>query len=125
MAKTRTSFVSQQCGATSPAYLGRCPGCSAWNSMVETVEERPSASSGSRSRTVAKPQPLNALGATQAERINVPIEELNRVLGGGLVRGTLVLVGGDPGIGKSTLVLQAAAAIAGTAGSVRYVSAEE
>ena len=125
MAKTRTSFVCQQCGATSPAYLGRCPGCSAWNSMVETVEERPSASSGSRSRTVAKPQPLNALGATQAERINVPIEELNRVLGGGLVRGTLVLVGGDPGIGKSTLVLQAAAAIAGTAGSVLYVSAEE
>ncbi len=125
MAKTRTSFVCQQCGATSPAYLGRCPGCSAWNSMVETVEERQSASSGSRSRTVAKPQPLNALGATQAERINVPIEELNRVLGGGLVRGTLVLVGGDPGIGKSTLVLQAAAAIAGTAGSVLYVSAEE
>ena len=78
-----------------------------------------------RPRAAARPQPLNALGATLTERITVPIEELNRVLGGGLVQGSLVLVGGDPGIGKSTLVLQAAAAIADAAGSVLYVSGEE
>lgn len=125
MAKTRTSFVCQQCGAISPAYLGRCPSCQAWNSMVETVEERRTAATTTRPRAVARPQPLNALGATLTERITVPIEELNRVLGGGLVQGSLVLVGGDPGIGKSTLVLQAAAAIADAAGSVLYVSGEE
>ena len=125
MAKTRTSFVCQQCGAISPAYLGRCPSCQAWNSMVETVEERRTAATTTRPRAVARPQPLNTLGATLTERITVPIEELNRVLGGGLVQGSLVLVGGDPGIGKSTLVLQAAAAIADAAGSVLYVSGEE
>jgi len=125
MAKTRTSFVCQQCGAISPAYLGRCPSCQAWNSMVETVEERRTAAATTRPRAAARPQPLNALGATLTERITVPIEELNRVLGGGLVQGSLVLVGGDPGIGKSTLVLQAAAAIADAAGSVLYVSGEE
>ena len=125
MAKPKTSFVCQQCGASSPAYMGRCPGCDAWNSMVETIEERRPGAIGVRPRAVSRAQPLNALGANRAERIDVPIGELNRVLGGGLVPGSLVLVGGDPGIGKSTLVLQAAAGLAGTVGPVLYVSAEE
>jgi DNA repair protein RadA/Sms len=125
MAKPRTSFVCQQCGAISPAYLGRCPGCGGWNTMVETIEERRAGVIGARQRGGARAQPLDALGASQTDRIVVPIDELNRVLGGGLVGGSLVLIGGDPGIGKSTLVLQTAAALAGRVGSVLYVSAEE
>ena len=125
MAKVKTSFICQQCGASSHAYLGRCPGCGAWNSMIETIEERPQPTRVATRRPAELPQPLTALGATAVERISVPISELDRVLGGGLVPGTLVLIGGDPGIGKSTLVLQAAAALAGVKGSVLYVSAEE
>ncbi len=95
--------------------------------MVETIEERRPGGMGARPRAIGRSQPqsLNALGAAQTERIGVPIQELDRVLGGGLVPGSLVLIGGDPGIGKSTLVLQAAAALAHTVGPVLYVSAEE
>src|SRR5215204_7512127 len=110
VAKVKTSFICQQCGASSHAYLGRCPGCGAWNSMIETIEERPQPARAAARRPAELPQPLTALGATAIERIPVPISELDRVLGGGLVPGTLVLIGGDPGIGKSTLVLQAVAA---------------
>src|SRR5579884_1207249 len=125
MAKVKTSFVCQQCGAVSPAYLGRCPNCGAWNSMVETIEERRPGAVGGKARAVVRAQPLSALGSAQTERVAVPLQELNRVLGGGLVPGSLVLIGGDPGIGKSTLVLQTAAALAGAIGAVLYVSAEE
>jgi DNA repair protein RadA/Sms len=93
--------------------------------MVETIEDRRPGLAGARPRAAGRAQSLNALGAGQAERIVVPIAELSRVLGGGLVPGSLVLVGGDPGIGKSTLVLQAAAGLAGVVGPVLYVSAEE
>ena len=113
MAKVKTSFICQQCGASSHAYLGRCPGCGAWNSMIETIEERPQPARVGGAASAELPQPLTALGATAIERFLVPISELDRVLGGGLVPGSLVLIGGDPGIGKSTLVLQAAAALAG------------
>ncbi len=94
--------------------------------MVETIEERRGGSTGtSRIRATARAQPLSSVGSAAIDRISVPIEELNRVLGGGLVGGSLVLIGGDPGIGKSTLVLQTAAALAGQVGTVLYVSAEE
>jgi DNA repair protein RadA/Sms len=93
--------------------------------MIETIEERPQPARVGVRRPAELPQPLTALGATAVDRIPVPISELDRVLGGGLVPGTLVLIGGDPGIGKSTLVLQAAAALAGVKGPVLYVSAEE
>ena len=126
MAKVKTQWVCQQCGTTSPGYLGRCPGCSSWNSMVETIEDRrPTGGNLRTSRVAEKPQPLGEVGSAEANRVQVPIGEFNRVLGGGLVPGSLVLIGGDPGIGKSTLVLQAAAGIAGQAGVVLYVSAEE
>ena len=130
-AKTSTRWVCQQCGYTSPAYLGRCPGCESWHTMVETVEERrPAAASGSATARGGRPQQhaqrLDAVGSAAVDRVAVPIAELDRVLGGGLVPGSLVLVGGDPGIGKSTLVLQTAAALAqANAGPVLYVSAEE
>jgi DNA repair protein RadA/Sms len=93
--------------------------------MIETIEERRQPPASAVRATVERPQPLTALGTTAASRIPVPITELDRVLGGGLVPGTLVLIGGDPGIGKSTLVLQAAAALAEQQGPVLYVSAEE
>ncbi|MDQ3167615.1 MAG: DNA repair protein RadA, partial [Chloroflexota bacterium] len=126
MAKPKTQWVCQQCGTTSPGYLGRCPGCSSWNSMVETIEERRPGGGGPRtSRAAERAQPLGEVGSAEGHRVNVPIGEFNRVLGGGLVPGSLVLIGGDPGIGKSTLVLQAAAGIAAQSGTVLYVSAEE
>lgn len=124
MPKARTSWVCQQCGAVSPAYLGKCPSCGEWHSMVETIEERSTPSSG-RTRHRASLQPLATISFDGEERIHVPIGELNRVLGGGLVRGSLVLVGGDPGIGKSTLILQAAGLLGREGNPVVYVSAEE
>ena len=123
--KARVVFACQQCGAQSPKWLGRCPDCAAWNSFSE---ER-----------VGKHEPqaaLVALGGQHArryadvdtvvsERLTTGISEFDRVLGGGIVPGSLVLVGGEPGIGKSTLLLQAAAHFASTAGPVLYCSAEE
>ena len=93
--------------------------------MIETIEERRQPALTPVRRSVERPQTISALGALAIERIPVPISELDRVLGGGLVPGSLVLIGGDPGIGKSTLVLQAAAALANERGPVLYVSAEE
>ena len=119
--------ICQQCGFISPAFLGRCPECGEWNTMVETIEESdPRSSLGGRKPIGAvRATSLASVGSADLDRIPVPIEELNRVLGGGLVRGSLVLLGGDPGIGKSTLVLQTASALATPNRSVLYVSGEE
>jgi DNA repair protein RadA/Sms len=125
MAKTKTVFVCQQCGAVSPAYLGRCPSCDGWGTMVETIEDKTPAAKTRTRTAAARAQPLHLVGSAQNERIAVPLAELDRVLGGGLVPGSLVLIGGDPGIGKSTLVLQAAAALANEERPVLYVSGEE
>ena len=129
MAKTKrkTSYVCQQCGFSNPAYFGRCPECNAWNSMVEVSEApAPGGRSAAAGRgDAARVVPLSQVGSADLDRIPVPIEELNRVLGGGLVRGSLVLLGGDPGIGKSTLVLQTASALASGERPVLYVSGEE
>ncbi|MBA3276563.1 MAG: DNA repair protein RadA [Chloroflexia bacterium] len=125
MPRARTSWVCQQCGTISPAYLGKCPGCGEWHSMVETIEERSSPGGAIRQRARTELQPLGSVSFDGEERVPVPIGELNRVLGGGLVKGSLVLVGGDPGIGKSTLILQAAGLLGDDAHPVVYVSAEE
>jgi DNA repair protein RadA/Sms len=125
-ASAKSTFVCQQCGYVSPTMLGRCPSCRNWDSLVETIA--PSQSSGARatSRTTgAAPVRLGDLQTSTIARLPVEIAELNRVLGGGFVPGSLVLLGGDPGIGKSTLVLQAATDIARTGASVLYVSGEE
>src|SRR5919199_1012364 len=126
MSRARTKFVCQSCALESPAYYGRCPGCGDWGSLVETFESEPKgrnrpAHAGSPSR----PARLSEVPSAEQNRHQVPIGELNRVLGGGLVPGSLVLVGGDPGIGKSTLLLQAASLLPPVLGSVLYVSAEE
>jgi DNA repair protein RadA/Sms len=126
MAKARTTWICQQCGAASPAYLGRCPGCGEWNTMVETIDER-SAPKAAKRRVAGTSalRPLNRISPEGQSRTPVGIAEFNRVLGGGLVPGSLVLVGGDPGIGKSTLILQAAGVLAEPDAPVVYVSAEE
>ena len=127
MAKTRTKYICQQCGLESPAYYGRCPDCGTWGSLVETIEAKPTPASGRRTNTAvaAVPEPLRLVKSADITRRPVPIQEFSRVLGGGVVPGSLVLVGGDPGIGKSTLLLQAAAGLASEQSPVLYVTAEE
>ena len=119
----RTIFVCQQCGKESLKWLGRCPECQQWNSFIETVTA-PVVSSRSLS-PVSPPQELSQVVIGAADRFPLPLAEFNRVLGGGLVSGSLVLISGDPGIGKSTLLLQASASIAQDKGKVVYVSGEE
>ncbi len=130
MAKTQTQFVCQQCGRISPVRLGRCPQCGSWDSFVEELVSPPPAIRVVSSVTVAgrsQPQTLDQIAGDAEFRIPVPIGEFSRVLGGGVVPGSIVLVGGDPGIGKSTLMLQMALQMAGVneAGKVLYVSGEE
>jgi len=119
-----TVYVCQQCGRESLQWLGKCPGCQQWNTLVETsvaVKPRPARKS-ERQATV---QELADLEVTATDRLPLALGELDRVLGGGLVPGSLVLVGGEPGIGKSTLLLQVAALAAGARQQVVYVSGEE
>ncbi|HEM3428591.1 TPA: DNA repair protein RadA [Streptococcus suis] len=125
IAKKKTTFVCQSCEYHSPKYLGRCPNCGSWSSFVEEVEvaevknERVSLT-GEKSR----PMKLNEVSSIQVARTKTNMEEFNRVLGGGVVPGSLVLIGGDPGIGKSTLLLQVSTQLS-TIGTVLYVSGEE
>ena len=125
MAKTRTQFVCQQCGSTSPKWMGRCPDCGEWNTLVETIVESKARSPLSYAVPRSKPQRLSEVTSDGLERVQLPMPEFSRVLGGGIVPGSLVLVGGDPGIGKSTLLLQVAALMARGGAPVLYVSGEE
>jgi DNA repair protein RadA/Sms len=126
MAKGRAKaiYVCQQCGAQSLKWVGRCPDCGEWNSMVETVESRDT-SPPSSIRPRGKPQRLSDVPSEGFQRMPVPMAEFSRVLGGGIVPGSVVLIAGDPGIGKSTLLLQVAALVSGSVGKVLYVSGEE
>ncbi len=131
MAKQRTIFVCQQCGAQSSRWMGRCPDCRAWDSFVEQVESRHTQSRASRygdaaaGDATAAPVLLNQVATDTIGRLPVLGKELAQVLGGGLVPGSVVLIGGDPGIGKTTLLLQVAAHFAAHHGTVLYASAEE
>ncbi len=120
-----TLFVCQSCGATQPKWAGKCPACNAWNALVE--ERAPKSRGRSRGIAVADTAAdvsIDAALASEPERITSGLAEFDRVLGGGLVRGSVILLGGEPGVGKSTLLLQAAAAIAGSE-PVLYASGEE
>ncbi len=121
MNKSRVVFVCQQCGKESLKWLGRCPGCQEWNSFVERVV----ATTTRFISESSQPQELSRVVAPPQDRWQLPIAEFNRTLGGGLVPGSLVLIGGEPGIGKSTLLLQIAALLAQNEGNVVYVSGEE
>ena len=120
---TRTIFVCQQCGKESLKWLGRCPSCQQWNTFVETTVTAPATSQSIS--VVSPPQELSQVRIEASDRFSLPMTEFNRVLGGGLVSGSLVLIGGDPGIGKSTLLLQVSALVAQARGKVVYVSGEE
>nr|MBD3621799.1 DNA repair protein RadA [Sunxiuqinia sp.] len=124
MAKLKTVYTCQNCGSQSPKWVGRCTNCGEWNTYIEeaVVKEIKSPLS-SRTASGAKPQKLTEVSAEQIQRIDCHNKELNRVLGGGLVPGSLVLVGGEPGIGKSTLVLQVALDLKSK--RILYVSGEE
>jgi len=125
MPKPRSAYVCQQCGYQSSRWMGRCPECSAWDSLVETVEEERRGTTPVSLAGTAQPQSLAEISTDGYERMNVPIGEFNRVLGGGIVPGSLVLISGDPGIGKSTLLSSVSALIAERGDVVLYVSAEE
>ena len=128
--KQKTVFACQECGAQSAKWLGRCPECGAWNSMIEERPVPAVAAAGSVDKRYALsvsagPQLYADIDTVVAERLSTGIGEFDRVLGGGVVPGSLVLIGGEPGIGKSTLLLQAAAHFARVVGPVLYCSGEE
>ncbi len=126
MAREKRKFVCQECGYTTPKTLGRCPNCKSWQSFAEEVE---TLITSSRHRgigqTSREPEPISEITASEVERHLTGMSEFDRVLGGGIVPGSVVLIGGDPGIGKSTLLLQASDALSRKYGDVLYVSGEE
>ena len=121
--KVKTEFICQQCGNISPKWLGRCPDCGSWNSFTEEAKVKPTG--GIALSQTKQAIPINQVEIVGQQRRSSGIRELDTVLGGGIVPGSLILVGGDPGIGKSTLLLQVAANLAGQAQKVLYVSGEE
>ena len=127
MAKRQTQYVCQSCGRATPAYMGRCPRCGEFDTMVEQVVEAETTSKGRRSAgsLTSRPVRLHEVETDGLDRLALPVQEFSRVLGGGLVPGSLILVGGDPGIGKSTLLLEIAGLAANLHGPVLYVSGEE
>jgi DNA repair protein RadA/Sms len=128
VSKVKTFFACQACGLESSKWLGRCPECGEWNSFVEERQEATAAAGKGRPSSAAqasRPKPYELVDGAEADRIPSGIGEFDRVLGGGIVPGSLILIGGEPGIGKSTLLLAVAHLLSRTAGTVLYVSGEE
>lgn len=128
MAKVKTSFFCQNCGQQAPKWLGKCPSCGEWNTFVEEVVQKEEPTKGSwkvstTTRAASKPRAIQDINFEEQPRILTQDAELNRVLGGGIVLGSMVLIGGEPGIGKSTLMLQIALMLNNL--KVLYVSGEE
>lgn len=127
MAKAKTVFFCKECGNESPKWLGQCPACKAWGSLVEepvsqtASSHKPSAAAGS----VSQPVKLSQIDLNEDDRTLTGLDEFDRVLGGGIVKASLILVGGDPGIGKSTLLLQVCSILSGRSLNVLYISGEE
>ncbi|RXT09047.1 DNA repair protein RadA [Ammoniphilus sp. CFH 90114] len=128
MAKLKTKFVCQQCGYETPKWMGKCPGCESWNTLVEELEEQKK-NTGHQHRSVSSKDnvalSIKEIQSEQEPRLDAGMAELNRVLGGGIVPGSLILVGGDPGIGKSTILLQMSHFLAQSKHKVLYISGEE
>ncbi|SHK21187.1 DNA repair protein RadA [Tepidibacter formicigenes] len=126
MAKIKTKYICQQCGYETLKWMGKCPECNNWNSLVEEIEDKKTKHDlFVIDKEVQKPIPINSLEVKEQERFSSCIKELDRVLGGGVVKGSLVLVGGDPGIGKSTLLIQVSNNVAKSGKKVLYISGEE
>ena len=121
MAKQKSIYVCSECGYESPKWLGRCPDCDTWNSFAEEIKATKTANKMVKSKGISAqnvPRPVGKISSSVKERLDTGLPELNRVLGGGLIKGSLTLISGDPGIGKSTLLLQCAGAIAKEYGKV-------
>lgn len=125
MSKSKTVYICQSCGTQSPRWMGKCPDCGQWNTMVEERVEKPKDAGNARRRDGQDPLLLNEIQARDEDRFVTRINELDRVLGGGIVAGSVVLIGGDPGIGKSTLVLQMLRQVSELKGKALYVTGEE
>lgn len=128
MAKRKTKFMCRDCGYESPKWMGRCPGCGEWNTMDEEVEIVSKGPRGAFQHTAniqQKAMPISAIQTAEEPRVKTELKELNRVLGGGIVPGSLILIGGDPGIGKSTLLLQVSSLLANQSERTLYISGEE
>ena len=128
MPKSKTSFFCKDCGNEVARWVGKCPGCGAWNTMVEELKadkKAPKVAQSTFSNQMAAPQKITEIETLEEDRIKTSISELNRALGGGIVNGSLVLFGGEPGIGKSTLLLQTANDLGQQGIKVLYVSGEE
>src|SRR3989454_9728355 len=121
----RTTFACAECGHESLKWLGRCPGCASWNTFAEVLPAPRSAATARREGPRTAPVELSSLTGADEPRQPSGLPEFDRVLGGGIVAGSLVLVGGEPGVGKSTLLLQVAAGIAGPGDRVLYATGEE
>lgn len=128
MAKKKSKFVCNECGYETAKWMGRCPGCGQWNTMVEEVEvvaKGPRGAFKHSEMVSAKATPIISVETQEEQRVPTELTEFNRVLGGGIVPGSLILIGGDPGIGKSTLLLQVSALLSNKNHRVLYVSGEE
>jgi DNA repair protein RadA/Sms len=126
MPKIKTFYQCQSCGYTSPKWLGKCPDCGSWNSLVEEKKETVTRRSSLVTHLgKSEPMSLNAITGEYMQRTSTGMKELDRVLGGGVVSGSVILIGGDPGIGKSTLLLQALSGLSKKYGMVLYLSSEE
>ena len=128
--KVTTVFFCQECGYETSKWMGQCPGCKQWNTLVEEKVSVTGSGMGGSAKTIAhkdapKPVELSTMSMEESDRISTNIKELDRVLGGGIIQGSLTLVGGDPGIGKSTLLLQVCRNLSGTGHKVLYISGEE
>ncbi|MDD2496239.1 MAG: DNA repair protein RadA, partial [Tissierellia bacterium] len=125
MAKIKTKFVCQECGYETPKWLGKCPSCGEWNTFVEEKEYKESDTKNQRGISKGKIEKISDITSTKKDRITTGNREMDRVLGGGIIKSSLILVGGDPGIGKSTLLLQVANNASKQNLKVLYVSGEE
>ena len=128
--KVTTVFYCQECGYESSKWMGQCPGCKQWNTLVEEKVSVTGSGMGGSPKTLAhkdapKPVEISSISMEESERLSTNIKELDRVLGGGIIQGSLTLVGGDPGIGKSTLLLQVCRNLSNTEHKVLYISGEE
>ena len=127
MTKAKTHFICQSCGYQVPKWMGRCPGCQEWNTFVEerVIEEKIPERDLLGFEAEASPMPITQIVSEEKNRLQIGIGEFDRVLGGGIVFGSVILVGGDPGIGKSTLLLQMMGRLSSEERKVLYISGEE